>query len=231
MFLRIIFFLLLVFGFTYCVAGGGEDYSPQWAASLALKSLKDIPYLLAKEVSSDNQVSYINDKDQKVVAKTCNDYLRLTKHGFSPLNNCEIARESFFRSICEPLEELQHIQSAKYSYLRNFDLKKDYGLLPAALVFPNVGNGPQPHGDVKTCYSDTKVENSVSSDKASITLTSQLAHMQTHMAVLAWGDFNQDGMDDMLVFVANYIPSGTYHFYSTYVLTRKSAHAPLSVIS
>ena len=48
--------------------------------------------------------------------------------------------------------------------------------------------------------------------------------------VLAWGDFDGDGIDDVLLFRWNRALGGTLAYYSHVVLTKKSPSARLTVV-
>lgn len=204
------------------------DYPVLWTENVNINSLSEIPQLLTKE--STTSVNYISDKGQRAVANSCARYFELTKQGYYPENNKEISGESFFKMTCDPLNDLLHAKPAKQSYLRSFDIQKDYGLLPAAVVFPSLGESSDTKDNVKAAYPDVFVQTKMAS-KIAIDLVSKKAAMKSHVDILAWGDFNNDGYDDMLIFVANYVLQGTYHSYTTYILTKKSSDGAIEVIN
>jgi len=200
------------------------EYSVQWTPEISLSTLADIPSLLEREVG---EVQYTNGKDSQI-AKTCNEYFKLTKAGYYPQDNMQIAAESFFKKNCDALVALQQAQPAKSSFVRNFNLQKDYGLLPASVIFPNLAEKNSPPGDLKIAYPDTEIK---VLNPYSVELMSKKAAMKSIVSILGWGDFNQDGYDDILMFIANYVLDGTYHSYSIFLLTRKNADAPLLLIT
>lgn len=207
-------------------AAGVDKYPVQWTSNLKLKSIAAIPQLFANPSYPGSQVNYVGGANdaQMTVATTCNDYFKLTKKDYEPANNMEIAAESFFKLNCDPLLFLQHAKPAKQSFLRQFNLQKDFGLLPAKYVFPNLGDGAQPIGDVKTAFPDTTTSDASANH---INLTSKAAGMTSDIRILGWGDFNGKGNDQMLIFVGNYTLQGTFHSYTVYVLSRDSNNAPL----
>jgi hypothetical protein len=210
------------------LAATGKSYPVQWTHQLKLQSIKDIPNLLASPTYVNTQVKFITDnRAQHAIAKTCNDYFHLTKKGYVAETNIELSAESWFIANCDPLIYLLHAKPAKFSQVRGFNIQKEYGLLPAKLIFPNMGSDPQPRGTLQKAFPHARV---VATTPTSITLDSKKAGMKTSISVLAWGDFNGSGYDQMLVFIANYALQGTYHSYTPYVLTRTTAKAPLTVV-
>lgn len=237
---KIFLFLLTITGIfcspIHCYAGADLAYPVSWtsdlcigAGCLQLKSLQDIPALLQSQDVAE--VRYINTQNQIVTAKTCQDYFDFIHAGFVPLNNRAIAAESDFKETCDSLTALYHMRPAAVSYLRNFNLKKDYGTLPAAIVFPKFGDAARPPlGEVSTAYPDSQANLLNLSDPNNIELTTRAGGMMANMSVLGWGDFNGDGIDDMLIFIAQTALKGSDQYYSIYILTRYSQNGPFVVL-
>lgn len=218
---KLLIFIIAAFFISTCFA---DNYPVIWTDQVKLNSLADIPKILSTQKITE--VQYSNDNTgQTAVAKTCEDYFKLRKAGFFPVNNMEIGQESYFKNTCDPLQYFQHAQPATMSYIRNFNLQTDYKLLPAAAIFPSLGNMPDPEGNLGTAFPDIQISGTPS--KNSITVTSQNIGMEADISVLGWGDFTHSGNDQMLIFVANYALGGTYHSYTTYVLGKDSASAPI----
>ncbi len=177
-------------------------------------------------------VKYVNEQNQSAVATTCNDYIKLNKEKYFTADNYNTAMESYFVTKCNALIVLENAQPANTSFVRNFNLQKDYGLLPAALIFPDLSGEEQQNGSLHELYSDIQIEKNQSDDKYSITLSSEKAAATTVISILAWGDFSHSGLDEMLILVAVYAYhfEGSYRSYNTYILTRKSANAPLEEV-
>jgi hypothetical protein len=228
-----LFYLCLIFFVTVflspiSVAANTSHYPVKWTNELNLQSVKDIPGLLASPTYAGAKVQYVTDnKAVHGVAKTCNDFFRFAKKGFVAQNNIEVNAENQFIKHCDPLVYLLHSKPAKQSYIRDFDIQKDYGLLPAKLIFPNLGSGHQPKGSVKKAFPDVKVN---AMTPTSITLSSKKDDMKTTVFVIAWGNFSGGGRDQLLVIIANHAMVGTYHSYMPYVLTREGAKAPITVV-
>lgn len=217
-------FLLIMASFL-SISAYAADYPVTWTKDMKVKSLAAIPALLSADIG---KVHYIDNNDQKAVATSCNNYFRLTKLGYYPANNAELAAESYFKEKCDPLLLLLHARPAAESHVRNFDLKNDYKELPAAIVFPSITDVESPIGPLNLAFPDVTVEESPSpATSTTITLVTKAENMRAVISILAWGDFNHDRIDEMLVFVANYVPGGTYHSYTTYLLTKKSSSDPI----
>jgi hypothetical protein len=223
--IRALFFtlgLMLIVG--NGLADSVDDYPVQWSPDLKLKSLADIPSFSVNQVIGAVEFS----NDAKPVT-TCHEFFEQRKLGHFPTNNAESIAESFFINSCVPLIYLARGKSAKISYIRNFNLQKDYGLLPAADILPNTGDGPQPIGDLINAYPDLHVN---SSKPNQIDIESKKAGLRAVISIIARGDFDNNGYDEILVTVANSVDKeskGTYRTYSVYPFTRKEPNAPIIV--
>lgn len=201
-------------------------YPVQWTSFVHLKNLNDIPVLLKSPDYVGNSVTYEKENFPNQIAKTCQDYFRLAHENYSPSNNYEIAMESFFIHACEPLQFLSQAVPAQKSYLRNFNLHKDFKRLPVGLIFPALESSPseQDMRPLGTVYSDIQLNKKKLDNKNLIEISSKKAGLVANISLLAWGDFNHDGFDDLLIFVGNYDYDfiGTYHSYNFYILTKTS---------
>ncbi|MGB6976213.1 MAG: hypothetical protein WBE18_01985 [Gammaproteobacteria bacterium] len=228
-----VFYLCFVFFLTVILspiglAANASNYPVKWTSELKLQSIKEIPDLLVSPTYVKSQVKYVTDnRAVHGIAKTCKDFFHFTKKGFVAESNREINAENQFIKSCDPLIYLLHAKPAKRSYIRNFNIQKDYGLLPAKMIFPNLGSGHQPRGTLKKAFPHAQV---TIMNPTSITLSSKKDDMKTSVSVFAWGNFSGGGYDQMLILIANHALLGTYHTYTPYVLTRKGANAPITVV-
>lgn len=220
-------FLLFVSSFSWATPPAGS-YPVVITGALKIKSIDQIP----QKMNEQNVVSiqFTNSKNQKATADTCNEYFKLTKAGYLPANDTETAKEGYYRTVCQPLYYLEYAIPAKFSFVRDFDLSKDYKTLPAELIFPSLIVSSKPIGSLGSVFPDTQIMTNQPVTKYSVDLISKKANMRAHVAVLAFGDFNRDGYDNILLFVAKYVLDGNFHDYSTYVLTRKVANGPFILL-
>lgn len=222
MLLRRVWISLLIVWFSSALA---ETYPVSWSSALKLKSLSDIPQQLQQPI---NEVILTGPSSGPVTVKTCVEYLKLTREGYFPANNHEIAASSWLISACYPLRFLQTAIPAQQSYLRSFDLVKNYQQLPADVVFPDLESESQPQGDLATAYPDAKLK---LRDNNSIELIESKIGMRAIVTLLAWGDYNHDGYDEMLIEVANYATDGSFHSYQMYVVAKTNSTAKITEIN
>lgn len=160
--------------------------------------------------------------NKKVV--TCSEYLGYRKKGFTPQNNAEMAAASYYINYCIPLYDLTQTKGAKISNLRDFDLWTGYQGLPADIVMPNL-SGDGPKGTFIVSYPNAKVK-FVNSNEIQLTDKDQVADV----TLLAWGDYNGDGIDDMMLTISHYTTGGTYKAYDIVWVTRKSPTGAITEI-
>ena len=66
----------------------------------------------------------------------------------------------------------------------------------------------------------------VSSDELEIANKSERIIFQ----ILASGDMNDDGIEDLILFVATYAVGGSYHAYDTVIVTRKKGQKLFRIV-
>lgn len=164
-----------------------------------------------------------------VIATTCADYFNYGKQNYKLDKNQNETIEQF-KNFCQPLLYLMQAKPAKVSYLRDFDLAKEYGSLPVTMIFPDM-EGDSHAVPVEMAYSDTTLKNSMFDSKYSVTLTSSNSGREAVVSILAWGDFTDSGIDQMLIHVKTTTFDNTYQKSGTYIITRTSKNAPLSIIA
>lgn len=202
-------------------------YPVKVTTALPYSSTVDAGTLLIQEppMPSSQDAGVIMSKDgENKKALTCSEYLSDRKMGYEPQNNAEMAAASYYISYCIPLYDLTQTKPAQISNLRDFDLWTDYQGLPADVIMPNL-SGDGPKGTFIAAYPNAKVK-FVKTNEIQLTNKDQMADV----TLLAWGDYNGDGIDDMMLSVSHYTTSGTYKAYDIVWLTRKSPSAPLTVV-
>lgn len=192
---------------------------------LALRSanfseLREMPVRLG-----DNDfegIEFINDKDDKVWIRTCKEYETAQKQGFYPLTNFDIKMSVFLEHQCGLLNALELSKTPKRSFV---DMPRksilDLDLMPFSL-FPSFG--PDNGRKVKGTYQDQvdKRKLKIKNLKSNL-LVVESTEIGQQLIEAARGDFNGDGLEDILLFEYCYAVRGTMGFGGVKILTRRSA--------
>ena len=165
-----------------------------------------------------------NVNAQKTV-RTCHDYDAATKAGWYALTTYDISIDSFFKRTCGVLALLADGAEARHSYLG-----------PANEGFGNadrVGAGaigalvPEARG---LTIGDLVRSSSVTIEAEEPRRLVVTANgMRGELTEIARGDFDGDGIADILAFFSVHAQNGSFRSYEVLVLTRKKAERPLEV--
>jgi hypothetical protein len=197
----------------------------QWSSTLKLASRSDIPAMLDKAPKSRGhdvviQMSkgYTGTIDQ---VKSCNAYFKAKATGLTPTNNASMAEASFYVRYCEPLKALQTAVPAKVNYLIHFSLDNDVGLIPANVIFPSF-SGHGPAGTLAHAFPNMKVS-ALKAGAVSLETKTRTAIITP----LARGDFNGQGALQILLNVADYAKTGSFHFYTNVLIGRSKQNGAI----
>lgn len=199
-----------------------------------LKSLSGLPDLMKKNLDSITLVKEIKkDFDYKNVS-SCPQYLELKGQGYEPNTNADIALEGFFKQSCDPIMWLSQARPSEKSFVKNYSFsKKSIKELPPSLG--GIGGDSSYEKNLKKALSKGKSWNGfdpsmkvkkVSRDELEIANKSE----RIIFKILASGDFNNDGLEDLILFIGTYAIGGSYHAYETAIVTRKEGEKRFRVV-
>jgi hypothetical protein len=206
-----------------------------WSDALALQSLADVEARLAREEPSG--FCELEKGDERVVASTCNRWLTLRAQGYEPSSVLEETGDAAALVLCGTLKRLQSASPAKRSFVR--ELKFDASvlpMLPAALAsqFSKAREGEIEAAE-KSQRSLRDVDQNARSKGPSEPHSLLIAEGDRTSTILvraqAWGDFNGDGTDDVLVSVLNAMNEGTVRRTRLLLLSRGTKDDVLRVVS
>lgn len=157
---------------------------------------------------------------------SCAEYAAAQRDGLAALSTFDMSIESFFKEACGTLQAIAAAKPAQRSYLSSPHVSLgDLNLLPTTAVSMIVTT-PAPArtlGDLVSAGGVTV------SKKDANTLEIQAGATAGQLKEIARGDFNGDGLEDILAFQAVHAEDGTFRAYDTEILTRRSAEGPLEV--
>lgn len=160
---------------------------------------------------------------EKAIVENCTEYFAKTSEGYSPYTTFDLTMESYFIRDCYPLLFMRTAILPRYS---NFSApvfeEGGLGLLPAALgqIF-KIGDREicEEEADFEACLKaeidgfDSSMLN-ISPYEIAIDAPDRLAGYK----IMAAGDFNQDGWQDLLLFTHYVSKEGSYRSYGNFCL-------------
>jgi hypothetical protein len=221
------------------VKSSDEAYPVRWTEHIKINSLDEIDSVLDNFVDEykgkQHELTLINDEGDKHKVSTYRQYRTLQDEGYYPATNWDILYQFRFTENCTSLELLKKAKPSKISYIADFDITDNpLEVLPPTLDLIN------------TSYEIEKAEGAIKQSKTwqeydpTSTYTVKDAHsihIETHeetyggndiyITVQAWGDFNNDSTEDVLLLVTHYIKGASYRDCRHELLTRFEEDGPL----
>ncbi|MCY2929518.1 MAG: hypothetical protein NTV86_08495 [Planctomycetota bacterium] len=229
-----------------CLAAGGcpsmalyqdRPLEIRWRAAVPLKNLEQLKTLDAlldrppAGVDAGAKLTLVKADNPDVVAvvTTGKEYLAFKRLGYVFKTPADNLLESTFKAATLPLALLAKALPARTSYLQDFSLSREgVASLPASLGLAGEEGNPAdarkdrrwgeafPGSAVQVVDADTIV---ISDEQA-----------QTRLTVLAFADFDHDGIEDVLLCVANSSRTRSLKLFRYVVLTRKGEGETLLVV-
>ena len=193
-------------------------------AKSEIDRFRDLPVSFGGQ--SIESVRLWKKKGDEIEVRTCREYDAGLKNGYHPANNMERKLASFFKYPCALLNALEVASVAEKSFITDAKVGiMNVELLPFSL-FPHIGEYKSRQEfakDLQTTYQQ-KIETGelMVMEKAKHVLKIQGDGWVQSLQEIAHADFNNDGIEDVLVDEAHWVTQGTYSAYGIIVLTRKS---------
>jgi hypothetical protein len=208
-------------------------YPVHWWAGLELKSLPEASTLYAATHPDD--FGDLQRGDTTKHPDNCNEWKQLHADGFDPTTTIEMQADGGAKVRCTTLQMLQRAQPAKVSYVR--DLAWDSSLLsvlPAALAtsFDDDQERALTEATAKgqsLAQFDPRAKLKPWGEEHAVQVAEGDGETMIVVHAQAWGDFNDDGFDDVSVSVVNAATHGTLSYVRLLTLSRKSSGALLTV--
>jgi hypothetical protein len=173
----------------------------------------------------------INSAGNRQWLRTGREYLHLKNAGYGYTNNYDNMHESWFKSAAMPVALLKDARPSRVSYVADLSLTKD----PLDWLPPDIGWDPV---GSQVDAVDAADQPFIACWPKSTWLPERNGGIEiddheggiTQVDILARGDFNGDGVEDLLLSVNNYASEGSFKLYSMVIVTRLKPGAPLRVI-
>jgi hypothetical protein len=152
------------------------------------------------------------------------EYLNCRKKGYFAKTNWDILHEFRFLDNVVVLEKLKEAKPSKVSYLEDFSLDDNcLNKLPPTLAL-EVKDDTHLKEAEKKGISWQKYDPSIHIKKRKnedeIILESPDEETSAYIAHVGWGDFNNDGIEDVLLIVHNYINNATFRDHEFVIITK-----------
>ncbi len=212
-------------------------YPVWWSPVLELDSIEGIDARLARHIwpGDDEGLALMKTEGgsiREASAFNCIELERLVAAGFHGIGSNGFGLQLYNQALCRGIETIRRAQPAEKSYLRDFVLDEEaIHLLPAmARISPScdflcrqrVGNERR----IPLSRFQPVVRVTVTSDEEIRIRTIDWVSIVT---ILGRGDFDGDGLDDLLVLINGGSISGTWGGAELYLLTRDAPDAVLFV--
>lgn len=210
-------------------SNAGDDKSPypvRWTSEVKIKDLNELDSHFDKPVDMSKacggcslELTDEKDENKKVKIATCGEYFDPKYKDFYAKTTHDLIMLSWFMLECDTLKFLKNSIPSKVSYLSDFILSKNtLRYFPAYLVGFSENEEEIKIMRTKT-LKDLRPKLKVKAiDKFNLDMEYNDATHQ--IEILAWGDFNHDDIEDVLIFITHHSMLGTGRFYESVILTR-----------
>ncbi len=213
----------------------GSGYPTQWYEGFELhnyykdgkqpKTLEDIKQLF--QAGWEYPVTAYGPQDAAYSVGSCADFFRAKKEKFYPVRNPDRGPYSFMGAYCTAAKLILDGRPAQKSFIE--DLKIDGTIakyLPVNVEYI-ISNEQKRHASGS--WADVEKVKAVSVTKEEVEFSSaDASHFVRRIAV---GDFNGDGVQDILLMVGHHVKGGTHFENSLYLMTRFGSNDLLKTIA
>ena len=223
------------------IVAAAEDgpFPVWWSPALELDSLDSIDTRLAREIWPGDPEGLPLAKTEgetrkEVSASNCLELERWVREGYHGIGSNGFGLQLYNQAFCRAIEMLKQAAPASRSYLREFMLDENaVAYLPAmAFRMPSCGYQCRQRLANERRIPVAQFEELVRIDAKGVDeLELETPTMATRITVIARGDLNADGLDDMLVLSNTGATEGTGGWSGIYLLTREAPSEVLFVLN
>lgn len=198
-----------------------------------IDTLRDLPIRLGLNNHIDG-VTLTKKRDDTVYVRTCREYDDARKQGYYANSNFDYKMSLFFMLPCGLLNVLEKASVPKQNFISDAKVSiLNLELLPFQIFAENLAgqsswDAPR---DLETTYQQ-KIDNQelVVIEKRQNVLHVEESDMGQTLKEMVRADFNNDGIEDVLLFEHNYVKKATFASAGIIVLTRKSMNGKFEVL-
>jgi hypothetical protein len=224
--LRFIAFLGLA---VWTAAGMAEPRKVEWSLKLRLKDRAAISSRLSEPF--DGTISVVKEGHRASVSN-CNEYLKLSALGFAPAVDRDTRLLQSWGLDCQALQALRGALPARVSWLKDFNLDAEApGYLPPDLAASVSSEDTRKAHDAAARHlSWRQYQSGLTATPAPDGLSVVADGTNTRLEIYARGDFNRDGLEDILIRTTVTFNAASYTDSRLFLLTRDRQRARLRVL-
>lgn len=198
-----------------------------------IDTLRDLPIRLGENDHLDG-VTLTKTRDDKVHVRTCREYDSALQRGYYASSNFDHKMSFFFKHPCGLLNALEKASAPKKSFISDAKVGVvNLELLPFEMFRENLASKSSwdADRDLETTYQQ-KIDNQelVVTEKSQNVLNVEGFGMGQMLKEMVRADFNNDGIEDVLLFEYHHVTKGTYASGGIIVLTRKSMNGKFELL-
>jgi hypothetical protein len=200
-----------------------------WTEELRLADLASIPERM--QTPFEDKLEVYNGEHSATIAN-CADYLRYAPLHYEPRSDLELRVLRSWGTDCWALNALKEVAPAKIALLRDFRLDT---AAPRYLP-PELATALSKHESRAAQLADEQGltwqqhQHNLKVLATTDTITVQNGPERTQLEIYARGDFNHDGIEDILIRDDSSIVGGTYSDSRLFLLTRTTPDARLKIL-
>jgi hypothetical protein len=210
-------------------AANAEIFKIEWAPELRLKDRSSINSRMGEPF--DTAIAVVKGR-QNARVSNCLEYLKYSGLGFAPAADRDARLLQSWGVECHALQVLRGARPARISWLKDFRL--DAGavdFLPASLAPAVSADDEQKARDAATRgLSWRQYQPGLTAKPADGGLSVAADDTTTRLDIYARGDFNRDGLEDVLIRARDVFTAGSYADTRLFLVTRDSRQSKLRVL-
>jgi hypothetical protein len=208
----------------------------RWTRAVGPSSRQALEAGLKRPVKLPRGQEIYEHSDRHRQTPTCADYARAMKNGWrNNANTFEMTMAASFKEECDVPLLILAAKPSRVSYVQNFKLDESaIDLLPPTLSWILSGDEAQAAEEAeRKGLSWKKFKPGLKTrEKYRNGMTFEEPDEATiELEIKAFGDFNGDEIEDVLLFKSTHAINGTFSFYQPVILTRTADGGPLKAFS
>lgn len=168
--------------------------------------------------------------DTKSVSN-CKDLANASSAGFTAAKAYEYGAFKAYLTQCQTWSEMEKLAASKRSYISKFKLDNSFpSLAPSALAFVISNESADKAKTLSTWDEADRIQRTQVASPERAQYFDATDGFQV-VTIVAKGDYNADGIEDIVIEKENSVLSGSYSSSQGYVLTRMSEQALFTVLA
>ena len=210
----------------------GNDFEVRWAESLGLTGRADVPNRLSEPWGYSLDVYRLDETRGRETASMsdCVSYFRLSDAGFEAR---PIHEQLDLGADCHAIRAIGEATASRASHLEGFRLdERSVELLPpdlSLIVSDDDARRVETANAAGHAWSQVEPIGSVTVERSGAILV-EGDGWGVRVALLTWGDFDGDGVEDVVAKLGGWLTEGSYRTTRLVVLTRPEAGARLKLV-